>query len=73
MKDNIIYVLAHACEHKDHEGDCGELAYLVEESEDIETKVPKEFISKCDAENYIETNNWNPEDIMIMPKKEMAE
>ena len=73
MKDNIIYVLAHACEHKDHEGDCDELAYLVEESEDIETKVPKEFISKCDAENYIETNNWNPEDIMIIPKKEMTE
>ena len=73
MKDDIIYVLAHACEHKDHEGDCGELAYLVEESEDIETKVPKEFISKCDAENYIETNNWNPEDIMIIPKKEMTE
>ena len=67
------YILAHACEHEDHEGECGELAYLFEESEDGKSKVIKEFIIKCDAENYIETNNWNPEDIMIMPKEEMEE
>jgi len=69
----MIYVLAHPCEHEDHEGECGELAYLFEESEDRETKVIKEFISKCDAENYIKTNNWNPEDILVLPKQEMEE
>ena len=28
------YVLAHQCNHEDHEGECGELAYLFEESTD---------------------------------------
>ena len=71
----MIYVLAHPCEHKDHKGKCDEIAYLFEESdgesEDDKKKIIKEFISKCDAEKYIETNNWNPEHIMIMPIKEM--
>jgi hypothetical protein len=65
------YVLAHACNHEDHEGECGELAYLFEES--IDGKIIKEFISKCDAEHYIQTKNWDPEDIMVIPKEEMAE
>ena len=64
----MIYVLAHPCEHKDHEGECGELAYLLE---DPEIPVFKQFISRCDAEKYIETNNWNPEHIMIIPQKEV--
>jgi hypothetical protein len=66
------YVLAHQCNHEDHEGECGELAYLFEESENG-NKVVKEFISKCDAEHYIVTNKWDPEDIMVVPKDEMAE
>ena len=67
------YVLAHQCNHEDHEGECGELAYLFEESTDGETKVLKEFISKCDAEHFIQTNNWDPEEIMVMPKQEMED
>ena len=67
------YVLAHNCDHGDHEGECGELAYLFEESEDGKTRAVKEFISKCDAEHYIKTSKWDPDDIMVIPKEEMAE
>ena len=69
----IRYVLAHQCNHEDHEGECGELAYLFEESLDGKNKIIKEFISRCDAEHYIQTNDWDPEEIIIMPKQEMEE
>tara|TARA_R110000824_G_scaffold105124_1_gene248926 strand:+ start:1722 stop:1931 length:210 start_codon:yes stop_codon:yes gene_type:complete len=67
------YVLAHYCNYDDYEGECGELSYLIEESEDGKIKKVKEFLSKFEAEHYIKFSKWNPEDIMIMPKKEMVE
>lgn len=67
------YVLAHQCNHEDHEGECGEIAYLFEESTNGKTKIVKEFTSKSDAEQYIKINHWDPKDIMIIPKQEMEE
>tara|TARA_R110001592_G_scaffold85937_1_gene253658 strand:+ start:350 stop:562 length:213 start_codon:yes stop_codon:yes gene_type:complete len=67
------YVLAHQCNHEDHEGECREIAYLFEESTNGKTKIVKEFTSKNDAEQYIKINHWDSKDIMIIPKQEMEE
>jgi len=67
------YVLAHHCDHEDHEGKCGELAYLFEDSKDGKTKTVKEFVSRREAKQYIVTNEWPLKRVMIIPKEEMGE
>jgi hypothetical protein len=65
------YVLAHQCDHEDHDGECGELSYLHEEADDATKKVVKVFDSEKDAKDFIRENRWSPDHIMVIPKREM--
>lgn len=66
------YVLAHNCEHEDHEEDdegC-HVAYLHEEGSTPDEKIVKVFECKKDALDFMKDNRWSPNHIMIIPYEE---
>ena len=66
------YVLAHQCDHENHDGECEELSYLHEETDDAKKKkVVKVFDSEKDAKDFIRENRWSPDHIMVVPEREM--
>ena len=65
------YVLAHNCDHEDHEeDDGGHVAYLHEEGATSDDKIVKVFDSKKDALDFMKDNRWSPNHIMVIPYEE---
>jgi len=64
------YVLAHHCDHEDHDGDDDNLAYLHEEEANGNNKVVKVFQSKSEALDYMKANRWSPNQVMVVPHQE---
>ena len=65
------YVLAHNCEHEDHdETDTCHVAYLHEEGATPDEKVVKIFECKKDAVVFMKDNRWSPNHLIVMPYEE---
>ena len=65
------YVLAHNCDHEDHDDEAqGHIAYLHEENPDFGNKIVKVFECKQDAVDFMKDNRWSPKHVMVVPYEE---
>lgn len=64
------YVLAHNCEHEDHDENDACLAYLHEEGLTPDEKIVKVFECKKDALDFMKDNRWSPNHVMVIPYEE---